>query len=194
MKTLYLVRHGESIDNLEKKYAGWSDKPLTEKGIAQAQAAAIKCVQYPFEKIMSSDLKRAHQTACIIGEKMGLVVDVDQRLREIHMGDWEGLTFPHIQAKDPDLVKAWFDPSLTFTYPNGENMAGVARRAKACIFEAFETCDHLLVVSHSATIAALLSDVLFDDVRFSLRLKIRHCQVQMLTRQAETWVLEALNQ
>ncbi|MGC8868635.1 MAG: histidine phosphatase family protein, partial [Sulfurihydrogenibium sp.] len=91
MKKIYLCRHGESEYNAKKIVQGHIDTNLTEKGIKQAQSLAEFLKDKNIQKIVSSDLKRAYQTAKTVAEVLGLTVHVDQRIREMHFGTWEGL-------------------------------------------------------------------------------------------------------
>jgi broad specificity phosphatase PhoE len=92
-KTIYFVRHGESQANLDGVYAGWADSPLTDRGRAQAHAGAKEASRLGIEKIISSDLHRAFETACIIADTIGVEraeIITDGRLREVNVGKLTG--------------------------------------------------------------------------------------------------------
>jgi len=97
--TLVLVRHGETVANVERRWQGHSDWPLTEVGERQATRAAAALP--PVDAVYTSPLTRAAQTAADIGELQGLPVVVDERLMEIGFGGWENLTSAEIEATDP---------------------------------------------------------------------------------------------
>jgi 2,3-bisphosphoglycerate-dependent phosphoglycerate mutase len=92
MTTLLLVRHGETDWNAEGKLQGHTDRPLNEYGRRQAQALADRLAAEQVDALYASDLCRARETAEILGERLGLSVDVDPDLREKNWGTWEGLT------------------------------------------------------------------------------------------------------
>jgi 2,3-bisphosphoglycerate-dependent phosphoglycerate mutase len=89
--TLFLVRHGETDWNAEGRLQGHTDRPLSDYGRRQAQQLAGELENEELEAIYSSDLARAHETAEIVGERLGLPVVLDPDLREKDWGTWEGL-------------------------------------------------------------------------------------------------------
>ena len=92
MTALLLVRHGETDWNAEGRLQGQTDRPLSDYGRRQARELAEELADEGLEAIYSSDLARAHETAEIVGERLGLAVGLDPDLREKDWGSWEGLT------------------------------------------------------------------------------------------------------
>jgi broad specificity phosphatase PhoE len=92
MPTLLLVRHGETDWNADGRLQGQTDRPLSDFGRRQARQLADQLVDEQLEAIYSSDLSRAHETAEIVGARLGLEVVLDPDLREKDWGTWEGLT------------------------------------------------------------------------------------------------------
>ena len=92
MTTLLLVRHGETDWNAEGRLQGQTDRPLSDYGRRQARKLAEELEGEELEAIYSSDLARARETAEIVGERLGLPVELDPDLREKDWGTWEGLT------------------------------------------------------------------------------------------------------
>ena len=92
MTALLLVRHGETDWNAEGRLQGQTDRPLSDYGRRQARELAEELADEGLEAIYSSDLARAHETAAIVGERLGLAVGLDPDLREKDWGSWEGLT------------------------------------------------------------------------------------------------------
>ncbi|MBO4411201.1 MAG: histidine phosphatase family protein [Lachnospiraceae bacterium] len=97
---LYVVRHGETAWNVERKLQGWHDIPLNENGIRQAYEVREKLKDVPFDVIVASTQCRAYQTAEIINEGRGLRVIRDERFRERHYGKYEGLNFGYYNLGD----------------------------------------------------------------------------------------------
>src|SRR6187551_2407785 len=102
MSRILLVRHGQSTWNADGRWQGQADPPLSELGIAQAEAAAR--VLDGVGTIWSSDLERAHHTASILAAALGLAVVPDARLREREAGEWTGLTRAEIDEQYPGAI------------------------------------------------------------------------------------------
>jgi 2,3-bisphosphoglycerate-dependent phosphoglycerate mutase len=94
MTQLWLIRHGLTDWNLEGRYQGQSDIPLNAEGLAQARRLAERLKGTSIEALFSSDLLRAYQTAKILGECLGLPVQADPRLREIHQASGRDAWYP----------------------------------------------------------------------------------------------------
>src|SRR4051812_14446297 len=123
-KTLvYLVRHGETTWNAERRFQGQLDVELSSTGVEQAEAVALWLASQPvhFTAIFSSDLKRAVQTAQTIGRRLGLVPELHRDLREMHAGEWQGLLTSEIEARFPGKLAEWAARVDSFTTPGGES-------------------------------------------------------------------------
>ena len=133
MSILVLVRHGESQWNLENRFTGWVDVPLSEKGAQEAKAAGekIKKENLRFDKAYTSDLKRAQNTLKLILEVLGqsgTPVEKDQALNERHYGDLQGLNKAETTKKfGEEQVKIW-RRSYDIAPPNGESLKDTAAR------------------------------------------------------------------
>ncbi len=101
---LLLLRHGQSTWNLDGRWQGLADPPLSELGSAQATAAAPALAQYEFAAVYSSDLQRAKSTAEIISRALSITqLTVDPYLRERDVGDWTGMTTAEIHDRWPEV-------------------------------------------------------------------------------------------
>jgi len=109
MLHLMLVRHGETEWNVQRRYQGQSDVPLSEIGKRQAESIAGRLASQEIDAIYASDLKRAWQTAQVIAAQNGLDVISEPRLRELKFGILEGLTFEEAEEKYPEMITAWLD-------------------------------------------------------------------------------------
>ena len=109
MLHLMLVRHGETEWNVQRRYQGQSDVPLSEIGNQQAESIAGRLAGQEIGAIYASDLKRAWQTAQVIAAQIGLDVISEPRLRELKFGILEGLTFEEAEEKYPEMITAWLD-------------------------------------------------------------------------------------
>lgn len=133
MSFLVLVRHGESQWNLENRFTGWVDVPLSEKGVEEAKKAGerLKKEGIHFDKAYTSDLQRAQNTLKLILEKLGqenLPTEKDKALNERHYGDLQGLNKAETAKKfGDDQVKIW-RRSYDIAPPGGESLKDTAAR------------------------------------------------------------------
>ena len=123
-----LVRHGESVWNLEGRFQGQKDSPLSPRGVAQAQALATRLRTEPIDAIFSSPLSRAAATARCCAEALKLQVALDERLLEISHGTWEGRLRADVAAQDGDLLQLWQAQPERVRFPQGETLADVDSR------------------------------------------------------------------
>lgn len=153
MTRLYLVRHGETPGNQERRYIGWEDPPLAATGEAQAAALAQNLKNVPITAVYSSDLRRAVHTAEILAAPYGLAVQIDPRLREINFGDWSGLTYDEIAALAPEQLQRWVADPVSNPPPRGETLAQLTER----VLQALPQEDGALVVTHGGPLRAIVS-------------------------------------
>ncbi len=126
--TLILIRHGQSQANLEERFAGHWDIPLTPMGLRQAENTARFLSDYPIERIYSSDLSRSMQTAAPTAKKKGLPVIPDSLLREINAGEWEGKRFSELQAQFSESYGVWLTHVGDAHPEGGESVAEQSTR------------------------------------------------------------------
>lgn len=156
MKTLYLVRHGETDHNAGGRAMGQMDVPLNARGLEQALQTAEFLRRYPVEHIVSSDLSRAMSTAQPLAEALGLAVVSDQRLRELSFGILEGRTVAECEVEDPDAVARWRSGDFDAALPGGESRRSLMARTRAVLDEiAAGPHAHLALFSHGGTLNAL---------------------------------------
>ena len=167
MTRLLIVRHGESLYNLEKRYTGQTDVPLTEKGRVQAELTAKYVLQnYSVDVVYSSDLCRAIDTAKPVAEPLGLEIKTDPRLREMYAGKWQGILFSEVRElfkEDYDLYKSDKNKGRT---TGGESMLDVRDRAYAAIKDIAEENPGktVFVATHNGTLMAIQSPILNIDI------------------------------
>ena len=149
---IYLLRHGQTEFNREGRLQGRLDSPLTELGLEQARrmgATVREVVDEPARwTLVSSPLGRARRTAEIVRDVCGLPGPIvfDERLSEIHVGDWEALNREEIEAVAPGVIGT---PGWLLTAPGGETYAVAAARLGAWLAEVNEADGRRrLVVCH----------------------------------------------
>jgi len=163
--TIFLVRHGATDWNINKRAQGHADIDLNAEGYRQAVTAAQELGHLQIDAVYSSDLKRALDTAQPIASAHGLEVNLDKRLREIDQGEWEGLTVDEIMERWPDL---WGPARHYNARPGGESPQQVRDRALAAIEDvvASHPDECVVVVSHGGTIRWLSAEALgYDEYR-----------------------------
>jgi broad specificity phosphatase PhoE len=127
---ILLIRHCESIGNSEKKLQGWFDSPLTEKGRGQAEDLAGKLAGCGIEHLYSSPLSRARATAEVLAVRIGCTLEILELLREIDVGDAEGLTIDEVENMYPHHVRDLLQKSRgDASLPGGETRAHFHHRA-----------------------------------------------------------------
>ncbi len=173
MSTLLLIRHGQTDWNVEGRWQGHIDIPLNEAGRAQSSLLAQRVAAWPIKAIYSSDLRRAAETAKIIGEQLNLQPSYLEALRERNGGILQGMTAKEIQEKLPGelalLRESGMAPSVK------ENNLDLAQR----LLKAFEMIiskhdgEMAAVVSHGGALAAITAYFLGFPLGKSARLSLR---------------------
>lgn len=159
----FLVRHGETLSNIERRYQGWTESPLSPQGLLQAEQTGFYLSGMGITALYCSDLLRAQKTAQTIGASCLLRPIVNPLLREINFGKWEGLTFAEIGATWGNVMSRWLDDPFSRAAPDGETLEKVCTRMLAFL-EALtdEAPEHqrIAVVSHGGSIRVLLHHIL----------------------------------
>ncbi|MCC6802605.1 MAG: 2,3-diphosphoglycerate-dependent phosphoglycerate mutase [Anaerolineae bacterium] len=166
---LVLVRHGQSQWNLENRFTGWTDIPLTEAGIAEARHAGLLLKDYHFDHAFTSALARAQETLRIILDVTGQIdvpIDRDAALNERHYGDLQGLNKDETAQKfGKEQVHLW-RRSYDVAPPSGESLKDTRARVmpyyEAHIEPLLKQGKKVLVVAHGNSLRALV--MALDDV------------------------------
>lgn len=120
--TVIIVRHGETLWNLQRRYQGHGDSPLTATGRAQADAVGRRLKSVPVDAFIASDLGRTRETAAIITRHTGHIPALDSRLRERSFGVLEGLTTAEIRERHPTVFQRLEANDPDFVIPGGESL------------------------------------------------------------------------
>jgi probable phosphoglycerate mutase len=151
MRRLVLIRHGITAWNLEGRWQGRLDPPLSDAGRREADLVAARVAADPAlrpTRIVSSSLARAAETARIIGDAVGMAVETDDRLVEVGAGEWEGHTHAELEAADGDRYRAWRRTPEAVP-PGGEAFDSVVARTRAALDDVGgDASGPTLVVSH----------------------------------------------
>ena len=170
MTTIYLVRHGATDWNINKRAQGTADIPLNEQGEMQALHTAEELAKVQVDAIYTSDLQRACFTAEAIARVHGLDIVKEPRFREIDQGEWTGLTVDEIKTRWPDK---WGPARHYNARPGGESPQQVRERALDALKDVVEKHpdDGVVVVSHGGTIRWISAETLGYDDKQSARIR-----------------------
>ena len=154
----YFVRHGEIESNVKKICAGWSQEELTPRGRQQAIEAAKKLVLFDIDHIYTSPLKRAVQTAVIIGGSLERKPIPEERFKELRLGIWEGLTEEEVGRKFPAEWETWNTRPAELILDGREMLHELLERVLTGIakIRASVVNSSILIVTHLAVIRVLL--------------------------------------
>ncbi|WP_051298403.1 histidine phosphatase family protein [Arthrobacter castelli] len=162
-RRIILWRHGRTGWNSEGRFQGQEDIELDDAGREQAATAARHLQHTDPARIISSDLRRARDTAEALAQLTGTGVDTDARLRETYLGHWQGLTFATISERFPDEVEQWAAGSVQVRPGGGETRAEMAIRMGDSISEAAGTLgadETVVVVTHGGAARVAIAHLL----------------------------------
>ena len=165
-RRVIVARHAETVDNAARIWQGHADSVLSEAGRRQVAAAAPHLAAYRPVTIVSSDLQRAVSTAEGVARLLGLPVRLDVRLREVHVGQWQGRGADEVRAAHPELVAALDRGEDVARGVTGETRREVAARAGAALREVVDGLgagEAALVVAHGVSSRVGVSDLVGLD-------------------------------
>jgi phosphoserine phosphatase len=166
-----LARHGQSDWNAARRWQGHADRPLTEKGRAQATALAERLAHIELDGVYSSTLRRATDTARVVAEAQGLELVQLPELREVDVGSWSGLTREEAEERFPEGFARWREGFPG--WEDGEDYDEMAQRVIGAVVELALAHEdgRVLVVSHGGPIRAIHAAALGLDVHEYRRLR-----------------------
>jgi broad specificity phosphatase PhoE len=152
---LLLVRHPQTSWNVDGRFQGQSDVPLSAEGERQAAGLVSLLVDRKLDAIYSSDLQRARLAAELIADATRAPLVLDPRLREINQGQWEGKLGSEVRASHPELLLQRREDPMAFVPPGGEPFRDVRQRVLAaiCDIATRHAGGTVLVVSHGLALA-----------------------------------------
>ncbi len=162
MLTLHLVRHGDTAQAADGIFCGDLDPPLIVSGLAQAERVGVLARSLGLTALYCSPKQRARMTAAAVARTCGLEPVIDDGLREIAYGAWEGRTEAEVKQSDPEAFEAWrIDPSLVAP-PGGESAFAIAARALPVVLRARREHPQgrVMLVSHKATVRVIVAALL----------------------------------
>src|ERR1700740_1477101 len=166
---VFMVRHGATILSAEDRFAGATDVPLSDEGREQTRRLAERLSGEKIVAVYASPLGRTVETAQILAAPHKLEVQTRDGFREINHGRWEQMTRHEVEKRFPEEAVEWEKDPYTFAPAGGESGLAVTARALPALIDLVRKHpgEHILIVSHKATIRLLLSSLLgFDPRRY----------------------------
>jgi len=193
---LLLVRHGATANNLEARFTGQLDIPLSPLGVRQAERVAEALAGEPLDAIVSSDLARALETAAAIARGRDLRPIADADLRETAMGIWEGMTATEAAAYDAEALALWRADAVHHPPPGGETLDAVLARLLRALARSRERAPDgcVLWVTHGGVIGVLVSHLLGIDLARRGQLRRDNAAITELEIAGEQVVLLRFNE
>lgn len=170
---LMLVRHGETDWNRINRFQGQSGVGLNERGVAQAEALASALREEPLKAIYSSPVARAMETASIINRYHHVSIEQKDGLREMNLGDFEGLQPKNLINEHSEFFRQWMEDPASLRMPNGETLQEVQERAWGVVEEVSNNCDDgsVLFCGHNFVNLMILCKVLGLEINHFRRLR-----------------------
>lgn len=187
IKRVIFVRPGETDWNCEERWQGWLDVPLNSHGMEQVERLAKLMRNIGLGALYSSDLRRAVQTAEVIGRHAGLDPKLDSRFRERNIGRWQGLKLVEVSQWFPEEYALYNTDRLTFRIPNGETLLEVQDRMRAAFNDivAEDAAETISIVSHTVSIRLLLMQLI--DGYDAETARLGNSSVTTIERSGDGW-------
>jgi len=157
---IFFVRHGETKGNKEKRFRGRTDYPLNENGRRQARKLKKKLEKFSFDKLFTSPLKRAYETAEIIKPNI-LEINVSDIINNVDVGDWSNVKKDDVEKNYPELFKIWINNPEDIKFPNGESIESLYNRAGEFLDNLVKMdYERVLIVSHRSIMKCMFAYIL----------------------------------
>jgi len=176
---LFLLRHGSCEGG--RIFRGLNDVALTNEGFQQMTRSCQQAHQ-AWDLIVSSPLQRCRRFAEAYAAEAGIPLHIDDRLREMSFGEWEGRLIDEIWASDHQSLKAWSENPERNTPPSGEPLADVAQRLLAAYADWLKSCEGktLLFVMHGGVIRVLMASLLNIPLAFANHFEVPYASMSQL--------------
>jgi broad specificity phosphatase PhoE len=190
-----LIRHGQSTWNREHRIQGQLDPPLSEEGRRQAALVGRRFSGRSFAGFYSSDLRRAFETAELIGTALGARPQPETSLREIFLGDWEGLRTEEIAERFPEAWARWVEEPDWDVVPGGEGAALFDARVAGALDDIFRRHAHgdVLVVTHGGVIQVALHRIVGRPPQGLFPFKIQNASISLIEKREKRMVISGVN-
>ena len=197
VRHVIMVRHGQARNNVERMLAGRMDGvPLTPEGVRQAEHAAKMLASAGVSAIYSSPIKRAAETARMISEECGVPVVVDERLTEIDMGKFTGMTFEEVVSGHDDIFAKFYGGDVEIAHKGVETFEQVRRRVTGIVSEVLsgggkdgadsdDDNGNAVLVTHMDPIKAMLGEIAGISPERLLHAEIANAALNVFRKEAD---------
>ncbi|HEX9663992.1 MAG TPA: histidine phosphatase family protein [Candidatus Binatia bacterium] len=186
-----IVRHGQTQWNIRKIRQGHLDSELTDKGVAQARALGQRLARESFTALYSSDLGRALHTARMIAAVTGHAIVTDERLRERHLGVFQGLSGDEIKDKHPEEYRLHRTLGPEYVIPGGESVRQQVARNVACLDEIAlkHPGEKVVVVTHGGVVSGMFRHALDIPLDAPRRFEFVNAGLNVFAYEDGHWIL-----
>ncbi len=180
-KKIFLLRHGETEWNEKGVFRGRSDIGLNDNGKRQASALGAALKDTGIERIYSSPLKRAYETAEIVGRSIGAPFEKDEGFQNIDLGVWQGMVKEEVKSKYPKMWEQWLYCPNKLKIPEGESVWAVQRRSVRRMLELLnDGPDIFAVVSHRTVLKVILGGLMGLKGNYFWKFRMDNCSINVL--------------
>ncbi|MGE9809611.1 MULTISPECIES: histidine phosphatase family protein [unclassified Janibacter] len=197
-RRLIVLRHGQTDHNAKGIWQGQLDSDLSERGHAQARAAARALAEIGPTRVVASDLKRAAHTGADLARECGIPITYDARLREMHVGEWSGLTSDEVAERYPEDAERLLRGEDFRRGGHGESVADVALRVRELTGEVIAGMapgECVVLACHGVTARALVADLIGLDqqVAWTILGGFGNCHWAELVEGSRGWRIQTWN-
>ncbi|QRN86248.1 alpha-ribazole phosphatase [Clostridia bacterium] len=194
MTEIYLIRHGQTTWNNERRFQGHTDIELDKEGIAQANRLKERLRDVHFDAFYSSDLIRANKTANIVAQDRGMPVHILKEVKEIKFGEWEGKKFSEVMGGEQNFKK-WHDDSSLKMVPGGERAEEVLNRVEGAIQHILRVHpkERVAVFSHGGPIRYMLISCLKMPIEMCWKIDIGNTSISVMRWENNNFHLHCIN-
>ena len=163
MTRLFLIRHGNTVDEETKKvYKGRTDIPLSRKGILRIRGAAAFLSAFTLDRMYTSTLSRSIDSGRIIADSQGIGIEVAPAFDEVDFGAWEGLSFDEIRERYPEDLGLWLKDPASHPPPRGESFRNAQKRSMGALRKiiAEHGGERIAIVAHGGILRIMIFAIL----------------------------------
>jgi len=188
---IILIRHGETEWNLSGRWQGHADSALSPRGIAQAEALALRMTSEPVDVVYVSDLERALHTARLVGTPSGWDCVPMKELRERDLGVLEGLTTDEMKVDQPNVFQAFLTKGPDYQPPGGESFRQFSDRCSEVIerLATKHVGQKIALVTHGGVLGVLFRKVLNLGLEAERNFLLLNCSINRIQKTSDHWSL-----
>lgn len=192
---IFLVRHGQTVSNVQGRIQGHSDSPLSEQGKKEVERLASRLKDLTFSALWSSDLGRAMATSEILAKSLDLPIQPQLKLREVSFGEVEGMTWEEVRDLHGKLNEAWYQHHADVRMPGGESREEVTYRVVGLLesWAVEHAGQRILAVTHGGVLACIFSWLLQIPRGVRPLCAVDNAAISILQHKNERWKIKTWN-